>query len=206
MRRIQSPHLASVLLPALLWAALTPSVQADIYMGTSKGDVPMFSDRPAEGLMLFIATDDLPSSSLARHLAPERKDAGMRRHSRQIELVAAEQGIDPALVHAVVQVESGYDARAVSPKGAVGLMQLMPATARRFEVTDRYDPAQNLRGGTRYLRTLLDAFDHDLRLALAAYNAGEGAVLRHALRVPPYRETVSYVEAVLRRYRILKAL
>lgn len=166
----------------------------------------MFSDRPAEGLALFLATDDLPSSSMARRLAPERKDAGMRRHARQVELAAAEQGIDPALVHAVIQVESGYDARAVSPKGAIGLMQLMPATARRFDVKDSYDPVQNLRGGTRYLRMLLDIFEHDLAVALAAYNAGEGAVRRHALRVPPYRETVAYVEAVLHRYRILKAL
>lgn len=206
MQHKTSLSLVFTSLLALLWAVLTPPVQADVYMGTAQDGVAVFSDRPADGLVLFLSTDDLPPASLARRVATESIAAGMRRHTRQVELAAAEQGIDPALVHAVVQVESGYDARALSPKGAVGLMQLMPATARRFEVTDRYDPEQNLRGGTRYLRMLLDAFGHDLALALAAYNAGEGAVRRHALRVPPYRETTSYVEAVLHRYRILKNL
>jgi soluble lytic murein transglycosylase-like protein len=99
-------------------------------------------------------------------------------------------------VIAVVRHESGFDPEARSPAGARGLMQLMPATARRFGVDDPDDPAQNLRGGTRYLRWLLDRYQGDVRLALAGYHAGEGAVARHG-GVPPYRETREYVRRVL---------
>lgn len=127
----------------------------------------------------------------------------MRRHSQQIELAAAEQGLDPALLHAVVQVESGYNAQAVSPRGATGLMQLMPATARQLGIGDARDPAANLRGGARHLHRLMVSFG-DLPLALAAYNAGEAAVRRHGMRIPPYAETLVYVPAVLRRYEWLK--
>lgn len=191
----------------VLWfACLAQPAQADIYAGYAADGVPVFSDRPAAGLQLFLETADLPDGSPARRVAPETARAGMLRHARLVELAAAEHGLDPELVHAVVQVESGYDARAVSPRGARGLMQLMPATASRLGVADSFDPAANLRGGTRYLRMLIDAFGNDLRLALAAYNAGEGAVRRHALRIPPYRETIAYVDAVMRRYRLLRGL
>lgn len=110
-------------------------------------------------------------------------------------------GVDAALLHAVVQVESGYNPRAVSRTGAAGLMQLMPATAKRFGVRDRFDPLQNLRGGASYLAWLRDHFDGNLELALAAYNAGEGAVRRHGNRIPPYPETRSYVRKVLSLYQ-----
>ncbi len=117
--------------------------------------------------------------------------------------MAAEHDLAPELLHAVIQVESGYNPNAVSPKGAVGLMQLMPATARRLGVVDSRDPLANLRGGARYLRNLIRLFDGDLQLALAAYNAGEAAVQRHARNIPPYAETIAYVEAVQRRYQAL---
>lgn len=122
------------------------------------------------------------------------------RRARYAALVAAaaeRHGIDPKLVHAVIRAESGYHPRAQSPAGACGLMQLMPATARRFGVRDIWDPAQNIDGGVAYLRFLLNRFDHELRLVLAAYNAGEGAVEKHGNRVPPYRETQTYVRRVL---------
>jgi soluble lytic murein transglycosylase-like protein len=106
--------------------------------------------------------------------------------------------VDPGLVQAVVAVESGFRPEAVSPKGAQGLMQLMPATARALGVADAFDPAQNLDGGTRHLRALIDRYGGDVKSALAAYNAGEGAVARHR-GVPPYRETRDYVRKVLRR-------
>ena len=103
-------------------------------------------------------------------------------------------------LHALVAVESRYDARAVSGKGALGLMQLMPQTARRYGVADAFDPRQNLQGGARYLRDLLRLFDNDLRLALAAYNAVEHAVMKHGNRIPPYGETLRYVPLVLDFY------
>jgi soluble lytic murein transglycosylase-like protein len=109
--------------------------------------------------------------------------------------------VDPKLLHAVIQAESAYNPTAVSSAGAVGLMQLMPATAARFGVTDRYDPVQNLEGGTRYLKHLLNLFNSDLRLAVAAYNAGENAVMRNHNSIPPYAETRHYVSEVLSRHQ-----
>ncbi len=110
---------------------------------------------------------------------------------------AATHGVEAALVHSVISVESGFNPLAVSPKGAQGLMQLIPATARRFGVTDSFDARQNIEAGVKYLRYLQEMFKDD-RLALAAYNAGEGAVARYG-GIPPYRETEQYVEKVGRK-------
>jgi soluble lytic murein transglycosylase-like protein len=120
---------------------------------------------------------------------------------REVAAAAARRhGLDPELVLAVVSVESGFRPGAVSPKGAQGLMQLMPRTAASLGVEDSFDPAQNLDGGARHLGQLLTLYDGDLVKALAAYNAGEGAVHRHG-GVPPYRETRAYVKKVLEQYR-----
>ena len=113
---------------------------------------------------------------------------------------ARRHNLDPALVQAVVAVESGFRPDAVSPKGAQGLMQLMPATARYLGVKDSLDPVDNLDGGVRYLRGLLQRYNGDVKRALAAYNAGEGAVARHG-GVPPYPETLAYVRKVLERVK-----
>ena len=118
-----------------------------------------------------------------------------------IQDVATSTRLEPALLHAVIQTESAYNPKARSPKGAVGLMQLMPATARRFGVTDRTDATSNVYGGARYLRHLLNLFNNNLRLALASYNAGENAVKRYGNKIPPYRETKNYVKKVMRLYR-----
>ncbi|MFQ5847159.1 MAG: lytic transglycosylase domain-containing protein [Candidatus Methylomirabilales bacterium] len=117
-----------------------------------------------------------------------------------ISLAAHRHGVDPRLVEAIIAVESDFDPGAVSPKGAMGLMQLMPETARRYAVQNPFDPLENIGGGIRYLRDLLYRFQGDLRAALAAYNAGETAVTVHR-GIPPYRETREYVTKVLRRYR-----
>ena len=114
-------------------------------------------------------------------------------------------GVDPALVKAVIANESGFNANATSKTGAQGLMQLEPGTAAELGVTNAYDPAQNVWGGTRYLRGLLDRFHGDVRLAVAAYNAGPGAVEKYN-GVPPYAETQSYVQNVLDSYQKYKAL
>lgn len=178
--------------------------QADVYTGVGADDVPVFSDRPAEGLSLYLGTNDLPPRSVARRQTLTAFGAGMKRYETSIRLAAVEQGLDPALLHAVIQVESGYNDRAVSAKGAKGLMQLMPATARSLGVANIDNPSANLRGGARYLRELIGSFQGNLSLALAAYNAGEGAVRRNAMQVPPFAETQAYVTAVLRRYENLK--
>lgn len=119
------------------------------------------------------------------------------RYQHLIDSAARRHGLRPELLHAVIRAESAYKADALSHAGACGLMQLMPGTAKRFRVRDIWDPAANIEGGATYLRLLLDMFDQDLRLALAAYNAGENAVKRYGNQIPPYRETQGYVRKVL---------
>lgn len=115
--------------------------------------------------------------------------------SQLIDNIAAEQGVENHLVHSVIRAESGYNTAAVSPKGAQGLMQLIPATARRFGVSDSFDPGENIRGGVRYLRFLLDYYQGDYVKTIAAYNAGEAAVDKYN-GVPPFAETQNYVTQV----------
>ena len=112
-----------------------------------------------------------------------------------INRIAAQHSLPPQLVHSVIKVESNYNPRAVSPKGAEGLMQLIPSTARRFGVTDSFNPMENIQGGAKYLKYLLDLYHNDYALALAAYNAGEGAVAKYGT-VPPYQETQNYLHLV----------
>jgi soluble lytic murein transglycosylase-like protein len=121
-----------------------------------------------------------------------------------VEQAARRHGLDPALVLAVVSVESEFKAQAVSPKGAQGLMQLMPRTAASLGVADAFDPEQNVDAGVRHLESLVRLYGGDLTRALAAHNAGQGAVARHG-GVPPYRETRAYVRKVLERYRARQA-
>ena len=113
-------------------------------------------------------------------------------------------GVDPLLLYSVMHQESSFKSRAISPKGARGLMQLMPGTAVRFGVNNIFDPRQNIEGGARYFRFLLDRFDGDVNLALAGYNAGEGAVEKYGWRIPPYAETQEYVRRISRRYSLIQ--
>ena len=123
-----------------------------------------------------------------------------------IDQTAATFGLEPALLHAVISVESGYNPAAVSKRGATGLMQIMPETAKRYGVSNLLDPAQNIEAGARYLTDLMRLFNNDMDLALAAYNAGENAVIRSGNRIPPYAETVAYVPKVVGFYKRYRSL
>lgn len=139
----------------------------------------------------------LNTGAVTEALTPQKKGSAL---SAMIDRHANQKGLDPALVHAVIRAESAYRPDALSPKGAIGLMQVMPATGRRFGISDLDVPERNLLAGTTYLRHLLDRFDN-VPLALAAYNAGEGAVSRFGNKIPPYPETQGYVQGILRSYR-----
>jgi soluble lytic murein transglycosylase-like protein len=138
------------------------------------------------------------SSSLAGYTTG---DAGVDSY---IVSAGTRHGVDPVLLYAIMHRESAFKKRAMSYKGARGLMQLMPATAARFGVRDIFDPQQNIDGGARYMSWLLRRFDGDVRLALAGYNAGEGAVDKYGRRVPPYRETQEYVRRISERYSLMR--
>jgi soluble lytic murein transglycosylase-like protein len=132
---------------------------------------------------------------------PNYTESERARYEREIVAAAKANNLDPALLHAVISVESGYNRFAQSNKGAAGLMQLTMETAIRYGVTNRLDPMQNVLAGARYLRDLLVIFHNDMKLALAAYNAGEQAVVKYGNRVPPYPETIDYVPRVLTYYK-----
>ena len=140
----------------------------------------------------------------AVRIAPTAPGGDSRSFFGIIATAARAQRLEPELLHAVIGVESGYLPRAMSPRGAMGLMQLMPATVQAYGVTDALDPQQNVLAGARYLRSLLDLFGQDTTLALAAYNAGPTAVWRHHSQVPPFAETIAYVPKVLARYAALR--
>ena len=159
---------------------------------------------------------DVPDNNRYRLLvlSPQDRTASGDRYDSQllakaaqydaiIEHAAVSAAVEPNLLRAVIVVESGFNSRAVSKRGAVGLMQLMPATASRYGVLNPYDARQNVHGGARYLKFLIDRFGHDIRLALAAYNAGEEAVDRNGGQIPPYSETMAYVPRVLKIYKML---
>lgn len=169
-----------------LWAALPAQTAAQVRIVVNEeGRKVIYNEAPAQRARRFSdRLVDIPDSGI---------QIAIDRHS-------TDQSLDPKLVRAMIQVESGYNHRARSHKGAMGLMQLMPGTASRYQVGDPYDPDENVRGGTRYLRHLIDRFPGQLELAVAAYNAGPGAVERYN-GIPPYRETRDYVRRVLALYQ-----
>jgi len=134
--------------------------------------------------------------------------AGFTTGNSDVDTFIVESGkrnsVDPLLLYSIMHQESSFKARALSPKGARGLMQLMPPTASRFGVTNIWDPKQNIEGGARYMRFLLDLFSGDVKLALAGYNAGEGAVMKYGYQVPPYAETREYVRRIGNRYSMIR--
>lgn len=181
---------------------LSAAAFADVYKYRDPRGHIHLTDKPMRGMTLIKRY----SYSTGRPVRPNTNVlAAMNRRKQAldplIERAARDNRLRPALVHAVVRAESAYRSDAVSPKGAVGLMQLMAATAERYGVSDRLDPAQNLSGGSAYLYDLLQMFENDLQLALAAYNAGENAVIRYGNKIPPYPETRDYVRKVIRFYQ-----
>jgi soluble lytic murein transglycosylase-like protein len=190
-----------VIVAGLLFASVAAANQK-IYTYLDNQGVRHYTDVPDNYhyRLLVLSPQD-------RTLSGERYDAQLLARATQydaiIEAAAAAAAIEPNLLRAVILVESGFNPRALSKRGAKGLMQLMPATATRFGVSNAFDPRQNVSGGARYLKFLLDRFGHDMRLAVAAYNAGEEAVDRNGGQIPPYAETMAYVPRVLKFYQML---
>lgn len=189
----------------LLLALSTPGTAvADIYAYQDENGVVTLSNHTMGegGVVLLKETQPkLPAGTAPR---PGRTQSfASRPYAQLVDKAAQAQHLDSALIHAVIATESDYNPAAVSPTGARGLMQLMPATARHYDVNNPFDPAQNISAGSRYLRDLLQRYNDDLVLSLAAYNAGEKAVAQSGNKVPPYRETQNYVTRVLDRYHKL---
>jgi hypothetical protein len=179
----------------MLLCALAMPAHAQIYAMRDERGVLILSDRP---LGPDAATFEVGTAGTVRATRPpDTTRAG--RFEELIEHHAGVQQVRPDLVRAVIQVESAFNPHARSHKGAMGLMQLMPATAAQYRVANAYDPTENIRAGVSYLRALLDRYDGNEELALAAYNAGPGAVDRYGQRVPPFRETRDYVQRIRTR-------
>lgn len=191
------------LVALLLWSVSCRGAESAIYAYSESDGSLSISNVPTDRRYAVLVGSDDPFRKVPSN-GTFRDPAGSARrspYSDMVERAASLYGLESALLHAVIAVESGYNAAARSPKGAGGLMQLMPGTARRYGVADAFDPEQNIHGGARYLRDLLQQFDSDLSLVLAAYNAGENAVTRNRNRIPRIRETLDYVPKVLARYR-----
>ena len=180
-------------LAAVTVAALPFPAAAQIYIRTDPNGRQVWSDHPIDQPTAVYAVPGTRQQFSTTPVADARQASD---YDSLIAEHAARHALRPELVKAVIQVESGFNPRAMSSKGAMGLMQLMPATARELGVRNAYDPAENVRGGTAYLRQLLDRYDGNEELALAAYNAGAGAVDRSGRRIPAYRETRDYVRKV----------
>lgn len=203
---------------SILVGVAAQSVRADIYKVVAADGSVTFTNvyRPGRNYVRVLRTpkpkpqpravaptaarSPRPSAPLPSAPAP----AGLP-YASQVAAAAAAHQLPEALLHAVIRTESNYNPLAISGRGAIGLMQLMPDTARELGVTDPWDPAANIHGGARYLKQLMALFDNDLQLALAAYNAGPGAVLRQGRAIPPYAETRQYVPKVIGRFQHLQA-
>jgi len=185
--------LISVGLALSCWLGANTPAQAQIYSWHDANGHLVLSNRPHEGAT--VRTYAVPASDRLRTTRGVSSDRG-RLFDDLIVEHARQNGVRADLVRAVVQVESAFNPSARSPKGALGLMQLMPATIQQFGVRNAFDPADNVRAGVAYLRQLLDRYDNDEELALAAYNAGPGAVDKYGNAVPPYRETRNYVAQI----------
>jgi len=180
--------------------------QADVFLSVDTQGIVHLSNVPVDSNYRILLRDQVKPVVHDRLVQKPKCANKLAGYNRVLSTVARRQNLDKALLQAVIAQESAFDPQAVSSKGAVGLMQLMPATAQRYGVSDRYDPEQNIRGGARYLHDLMQQFDNNLPLVLAAYNAGEDAVKHYGNRIPPYAETREYVPRVLGLYRQYRSL
>jgi soluble lytic murein transglycosylase-like protein len=194
--------LKTALIAATLLIATPSQANSKIYSYVDEQGMRHYTDVPDNNRyrLLLLTSQDRTSSG-------DRYDSQLLARATQydsiIEQAAISSALEPNLLRAVIVVESGFNSHAVSKRGAVGLMQLMPATGSRFGVSNLYDPRENVHGGARYLKFLIDRFGHNIRLALAAYNAGEQAVERNGGQIPPFTETQAYVPRVMKIYKML---
>jgi len=207
---VTNRYAKSLIFVGAMLGAIAGPAAADIYSFRDDHGVVHFTNTPDDNRYKLVrreagsapqpvSTNAAASSAMSRVWMPPEET--IRKFASIIEVASRTHGVEAALVHAVVSAESGYNPGAVSKAGARGLMQLMPDTAKRYGVRDIMDPAQNIYAGVRYLRDLLMMFNGNLELAIAAYNAGENAVIKYGNKIPPYAETVQYVPKVLGFYR-----
>ena len=189
----------------LLVSAISAGIaHADIYRYVDADGAVHFTNVPQDSRFKVYLKEKRKPDPVTDTLSGEIRyydEKERARYAKPIQDAARATRLEPALIHAVISAESGYNPFARSRKGAAGLMQLMPETAKRYGVKNRLDPAQNISGGARYLRDLVRMFNNDLQLAVAAYNAGENAVVRAGNRIPPFQETMTYVPRVMTYYR-----
>lgn len=194
-----NPTLLMVTISSVL--LVSPVVQADIYKYVDKHGRVTLTDRPTnKNSIRLVKTWKGWVEQPRRTYSTAEFHKNKQKFKPTVDYAAKKYNLPESLLHAVITAESAYNPTAISRAGAVGLMQLMPDTARRYGVKDRRNPYENIHGGSRYLRDLLTMFNNDLTLALAAYNAGEGAVKKYGNKIPPYAETRNYVRKVKAYY------
>ncbi|MBI2993261.1 MAG: lytic transglycosylase domain-containing protein [Gammaproteobacteria bacterium] len=196
-----SRSLALRLILAVAATTLAPAAAADIYKYVDKHGRVTLTDTAKNSQYKRLVKTWKGWEESKSGIALQNFEKNRKKYTTTIDFYAKHYQLPPSLLHAVITAESAYDPDAVSKAGAVGLMQLMPETARRYGVRNRTNPSENVSGGTRYLRDLLQMFNNNLALALAAYNAGESAVVKHGHQIPPYNETRSYVKKVVALYQ-----
>jgi soluble lytic murein transglycosylase-like protein len=193
--------LALIIFSLALTAIWPTTSYADIYKYVDASGKVFFTDKAINKKYKRVLTS---RNKATKHHGRVVTSKLVKQRRKKVEPIVArvadKHQLDPKLLHAIILAESAYDHKAVSSAGAVGLMQLMPATAKQYGVTDRRDPVQSIEGGARYLKKLLTEFKSK-DLAVAAYNAGEGAVHKYGNRIPPYKETLTYVKRVMRNYQ-----
>ncbi len=203
LRKLNTNRLCLCSVLSLLMILFAPGLQADIYRYIDKHGRVVLTDKPAHsGYKRLVKTwKGWVEQKKFSKVAYENFLKNQKKYSSTISQYAKLYQLPEPLLHAIISTESAYDPNAISSAGAVGMMQLMPGTAKRYGVSNRNNASDNIKGGSRYFRDLLAMFDNDLTLALAAYNAGENAVKKYGNKIPPYKETQNYVKKVLSYYK-----